>query len=79
VLFRDLDGTASISGDMWNKKWQSMLDGFAAEEIFTGVPMIPNPKPKRGFYVLYKTDINIVENLKMNQGMIIRLSHSSNN
>jgi hypothetical protein len=44
VLFRDLDGTASISGDMWNKKWQSMLDGFAAEEIFTGVPMIPNPK-----------------------------------
>jgi hypothetical protein len=44
VLFRDLDGTASISGDMWNNKWQSILDGFDAEGILTGVPMIPNPK-----------------------------------
>jgi hypothetical protein len=44
VLFRDLDGTVSISGDMWNNKWQSILDGFNAEGISTGVPMIPNPK-----------------------------------
>jgi hypothetical protein len=44
VLFRDLDGTASISGDVWNNKWQSILDGFDAEGILTGVPMIPNPK-----------------------------------
>ncbi len=44
VLFRDLDGTVSADRNMWNKKWQSMLDGFIEEGIFTGVPMIPNPK-----------------------------------
>jgi hypothetical protein len=38
VLFRDLDGTVSADRNLWNKKWQSMLDGFMEEEIFTGVP-----------------------------------------
>ncbi len=44
VLFRDLDGTVSADRNLWNKKWKSMLDGFFEEGIFTGVPMIPNPK-----------------------------------
>jgi hypothetical protein len=44
VLFRDLDGTVSADRNLWDKKWQSMLDGFMEEGIFTGVPMIPNPK-----------------------------------
>jgi hypothetical protein len=44
VLFHDLDGTVSADRNLWNRKWQSMLDGFMEEEIFTGVPMIPNPK-----------------------------------
>ncbi|MEQ9669015.1 hypothetical protein [Coleofasciculus sp. G2-EDA-02] len=44
VLFRDADGTASSDRGEWKDKWQSMLNGFQAEEILNGVPMIPKPK-----------------------------------
>jgi len=52
VLFRDADGTASSERGEWQYKEQSMLDGFEAEKlngfeaenIFYGVPMIPKPK-----------------------------------
>jgi hypothetical protein len=44
VLFRDADGTASSGRGEWQKKWQSMLDGFETEDMPGGVPMIPKPK-----------------------------------
>jgi hypothetical protein len=44
VLFRDLDGTVSADRNLWDKKWQSMLNGFIEEGVSTGVPMIPKPK-----------------------------------
>ncbi len=44
VLFRDADGTASSNRGEWNEKKQSMLDGFEAEGVSNGVPMIPKPK-----------------------------------
>ncbi len=44
VLFRDADGTASSGRGEWQKKWQSMLDGFETEKMVNGIPMIPNPK-----------------------------------
>ena len=44
VLFRDADGTASAERGVWQDKWNSMLTGFEAGQISTGVPMIPQPK-----------------------------------
>lgn len=44
ILFRDSDGTASAGRGLWEQKWQSMLDGFSAEQCPTGVPMLPKPK-----------------------------------
>ncbi|MEQ8383951.1 MAG: hypothetical protein RH949_16480 [Coleofasciculus sp. A1-SPW-01] len=44
VLFRDADGTASSDRGEWQYKHQSMLNGFEAEQILHGVPMIPKPK-----------------------------------
>jgi hypothetical protein len=44
VLFRDADGTASADRGVWEDKIRSILTGFEAEQILTGVPMIPNPK-----------------------------------
>ncbi|WP_310485297.1 hypothetical protein [Chamaesiphon sp. VAR_48_metabat_403] len=44
VLFRDADGTASAERGEWQDKWKSMLNGFEAGQISTGVPMIPKPK-----------------------------------
>ncbi len=44
VLFRDADGTVSQGRRNFEKKWQSMMNGFGAEGFTFGVPMIPNPK-----------------------------------
>ncbi len=44
VLFRDADGTRSAPGQMWQAKWESMLNGFAAVGFDFGVPMLPKPK-----------------------------------
>lgn len=44
VLFRDTDNTASSGRGRWEDKWKSMLDGFLAEKVETGVPMVPKPK-----------------------------------
>lgn len=44
VLFRDADGTRSAPGQMWQAKWESMLNGFAAAAFEFGVPMLPKPK-----------------------------------
>jgi len=44
VLFRDADGTASSDRGEWYDKQKSMLNGFEAEQLLNGVPMIPKPK-----------------------------------
>jgi hypothetical protein len=44
ILFRDGDGTVASDRQEWAQKFQSMLDGFAVEELTTGVPILPKPK-----------------------------------
>lgn len=44
VLFRDADGTRSAPGQMWQTKWDSMVNGFASVTFKFGVPMLPKPK-----------------------------------
>lgn len=44
VLFRDADGTRSAPGQMWQAKWDSIMNGFAAADFDFGVPMLPKPK-----------------------------------
>ena len=44
VLFRDTDNTASSGRGEWEDKWRSILHGFLAGNVETGVPMVPKPK-----------------------------------
>lgn len=44
VLFRDADGTRSAPGQMWQAKWDSMVNGFKFAKFDFGVPMLPKPK-----------------------------------
>ena len=44
VLFRDADGTRSAPGQLWQTKWDSILNGFSAATFDFGVPMLPKPK-----------------------------------
>lgn len=44
ILFRDSDGTNSSPSDLWQRKANSMLSGFARAEFLRGVPMLPRPK-----------------------------------
>ena len=44
VLFHDADGTRSAPGQMWQSKWDSMVNGFASADFVFGVPMLPKPK-----------------------------------
>ncbi len=44
VLFRDADGTRSTERGLFETKWKSIEDGFAAENFPRGVPMVPKPK-----------------------------------
>ncbi|MBN3794578.1 hypothetical protein [Burkholderia sp. Ac-20392] len=43
VLFRDSDGTNSTPAD-WNRKFDSICQGFARAGHTRGVPMLPKPK-----------------------------------
>ena len=44
VLFRDVDGTRSSPGQIWQAKWKSIVDGFSSVAFDFGVPMLPKPK-----------------------------------
>lgn len=44
VLFRDSDGTRSAGNNLWQDKWDSIMNGFNAEGFTLGVPMLPKPK-----------------------------------
>jgi hypothetical protein len=55
VLFRDTDGNASDGKRLWEEKWNSMIDGFDAEEFEGGVPMIPRPKSEAWLICAWKS------------------------
>ncbi len=57
VLFRDADGTASSERGLWERKYQSMLDGFAEEGIRRGVAMIPKPKSEAWILCALRPDL----------------------
>lgn len=45
ILFRDADGTRSTQSGLWDKKYQSIKDGFLRGKLgLRGVPMVPRPK-----------------------------------
>lgn len=56
VLFRDSDGTASAGRGDWQAKYDSMLQGFAAEDFSHGVAMIPRPKSEAWLLCALKPD-----------------------
>lgn len=44
VLFHDTDNKRSAPGQLWQTKWDSMVNGFIATDFDFGVPMVPKPK-----------------------------------
>lgn len=44
VLFRDSDGTNSSPRDLWDRKIESMKEGFVRADFSRGIPMVPRPK-----------------------------------
>lgn len=44
VLFRDADKSNSTPRDVWQRKWDSIMDGFKRAGLDRGVPMLPRPK-----------------------------------
>ncbi|HEV7403860.1 MAG TPA: hypothetical protein VGO11_13065 [Chthoniobacteraceae bacterium] len=56
VLFRDADGTRSNERGLYEAKWKSIEDGFAAEAFPHGVPMVP--KPKSEAWLLCALEVN---------------------
>jgi hypothetical protein len=68
ILFRDADGTASSERGEWQDKWQSMLDGFEAGQIFTGVPMIPKPKSEAWILCALRNKYQNCEKLEYESG-----------
>ena len=56
VLFRDADGTRrSAPGQLWQSKWDSMVNGFASVAFEFGVPMLPKPKSEAWLMCAGKT------------------------
>lgn len=55
VLFRDADGTRSAPGQLWQTKWDSILNGFSAATFDFGVPMLPKPKSEAWLLCAGKT------------------------
>jgi hypothetical protein len=55
VLFKDTDGTRSAPGQLWQTKWDSILNGFSAAAFDFGVPMVPKPKSEAWLLCAGKT------------------------
>lgn len=55
ILFRDADGTRSAPGQLWQSKWDSMVNGFASVAFEFGVPMLPKPKSEAWLLCAGKT------------------------
>jgi hypothetical protein len=68
VLFRDADGTASADRGEWEDKMRSILTGFEAEQISTGIPMIPNPKSEAWILCALRNKYQYCEKLEAESG-----------
>lgn len=44
ILFRDSDGTSSSESGLWEKKLESIENGYAFEKLQNGIAMVPKPK-----------------------------------
>ena len=68
VLFRDGDGTVTSTRQEWAQKLQSMLDGFAVEELPTGVPILPKPKSEAWWLCALRDDYQNCQQLEDESG-----------
>jgi hypothetical protein len=68
VLFRDADGTHSAPGQLWQTKWNSILDGFSEATFDFGVPMLPKPKSEAWLLCAGKTARHSHEGLEAISG-----------
>lgn len=68
VLFRDGDGTGTSTRQEWAQKLQSMLDGFAVEELTTGVPILPKPKSEAWWLCALRDDYQNCQQLEDESG-----------
>lgn len=68
VLFRDADGTRSAPGQLWQTKWDSILNGFSAAPFDFGVPMLPMPKSEAWLLCAGKTARHSHESLEAISG-----------
>lgn len=68
VLFRDADGTRSAPGQLWQTKWDSILNGFSAATFDFGVPMLPKPKSEAWLLCAGKTARHSHEGLEAISG-----------
>jgi hypothetical protein len=68
VLFRDGDGTVTSTRQEWAQKFQSMLDGFAVEELTTGVPILPKPKSEAWWLCALRDDYQNCQQLEDESG-----------
>lgn len=75
VLFRDSDGTASADRGLWERKRQSMIQGFAEEQLARGVAMMPKPKSEAWILFALKYNYQKAEALENRSGN----DHSPNN
>lgn len=68
VFFRDTDGTRSAPGQLWQTKWDSILNGFSAATFDFGVPMLPMPKSEAWLLCAGKTARHSHEGLEAISG-----------
>jgi hypothetical protein len=68
VFFRDTDGTRSAPGQLWQTKWDSILNGFSAAAFDFGVPMLPKPKSEAWLLCAGKTARHSHEGLEAISG-----------
>ena len=68
ILFRDADGTASSDRGEWAAKHKSMLDGFADEQFFNGVPMVAKPKSEAWLLCALKSKYRDCDRLEDRSG-----------
>jgi len=68
VLFRDNDGTASFDRGEFDRKYQSMMNGFEEEHFERGVPMLALPKSEAWILCAVKQKYQNCEALESRPG-----------
>jgi hypothetical protein len=68
ILFRDCDGTNSSHRTHCQDKYNSMINGFEAEEYKNGVAMLPKPKSEAWLLCALKNDYQNCQALETESG-----------